>query len=80
MLKFLSEAVEHAQRLSLGATMSGLDATEAARLKSFADRVGTDGLMELLDRCVEADFHVERRVQLILVVESVIEKFTRLSK
>jgi DNA polymerase-3 subunit delta' len=38
--------------------------------------VGTDGLMELLDRCVEADFHVERRVQLILVVESVIEKFT----
>jgi DNA polymerase-3 subunit delta' len=34
-------------------------------------------LLELLDRCVEADYHVERRVQLILVVESVIEKFTR---
>ena len=45
-------------------------------VKAFADRVGTDGLMELLDQCVEADFHVERRVQLILVVESVIEKFT----
>src|SRR6266545_3769041 len=80
VLKFLIEAVEHALRLSLGATVTGLDATEAARLKAFADRVGTDGLMELLDRCVEADFHVERRVQLILVVESVIEKFTRLSK
>lgn len=79
VLKFLIEAVEQALRLSLGATVVGLDAAEASRLKAFADRVGTDGLMELLDRCVEADFHVERRVQLILVVESVIEKFTRLA-
>jgi hypothetical protein len=28
---------------------------------------------------VEANTHVERRVQLILVVESVVEKFTRLA-
>jgi DNA polymerase III subunit delta' len=77
VLKFLIEAVEHALRLSLGASVPGLDEAEAARLMAFADRVGTDGLMELLDRCVEADFHVERRVQLILVVESVVEKFTR---
>jgi hypothetical protein len=27
---------------------------------------------------VEADYHVERRVQLMLVVESVLEKFARL--
>jgi DNA polymerase-3 subunit delta' len=76
VLKFLIEAVEQALKLSLGAVVTGLDANENARLKSFADRVGTDGLMDLLDKCVEADFHVERRVQLILVVESVIEKFT----
>jgi DNA polymerase-3 subunit delta' len=80
VLKFLIEAVEQALKLSLGATVIGLDAVESARLKSFADRVGTAGLLELLDRCVEADYHVERRVQLILVVESVVEKFTRLSK
>lgn len=79
VLKFLIEAVEHALKLSLGATVTGLDATEAARLKAFADRVGPDGLMELLDKCVEADFYVERRVQLILVVESIVEKFTRLA-
>ena len=79
VLKFLIEAVEHALKLSLGASVAGLDAAESARLKSFAERVGTNGLLELLDRCVEADFHVERRVQLILVVESVIEKFTRLA-
>jgi DNA polymerase-3 subunit delta' len=77
VLKFLIEVVEQALKLSLGAVVTGPDATETGRLKAFADRVGTDGLMELLERCVEADYHVERRVQLILVVESVIEKFVR---
>lgn len=77
VLKFLIEAVENALKLSLGATVPNVDAAESARLRAFANRVGTEGLMELLDRCVEADFHVDRRVQLILVVESVIEKFTR---
>lgn len=79
VLQFLIEAVQQALKLSLGAAVSGLDTKEAARLKAFADRVGPAGLMELLDRCVEADSHVERRVQLILVVESVVEKFTRLA-
>ncbi len=79
VLGFLVEAVQQALKLSLGAAVSGLDAKEAARLQAFADRVGPAGLLELLDRCVEADFHVERRVQLILIVESVIEKFTRLA-
>jgi DNA polymerase-3 subunit delta' len=76
VLKFLVEAVQQALKLSLGASATGVDAAEAERLRSFAARVGTDGLVELLDKCVEADSHVERRVQLILVVESVIEKFT----
>jgi DNA polymerase III subunit delta' len=78
VLKFLIEAVDHALKLSLGARVAGVDGAEEARLRAFAERVGTDGLMELLDKCVEADFHVERRVQLILVVESVLEKFSRL--
>jgi DNA polymerase-3 subunit delta' len=79
VLKFLVEAVQSALRLSLGASVTGLDPAEAHRLKTFAARVGTDGLMELLEKCVEADYHVERRVQLILVVESVLEKFTAAS-
>lgn len=77
VLHFLVEAVQHALKLSLGAEVPGLDAGEAARLKAFADRVGSDALMELLDKFVEADAHVERRVQLGLVVESVLEKFPR---
>ncbi len=78
VLKFLIEVVDRALKMSLGVGAPSPDAVEAGRLKAFADRVGTDGLVELLDKCVEADFHVERRVQLILVVESVLETFTRL--
>jgi DNA polymerase III subunit delta' len=74
---FLVEAVRDALRLSLGADAPGLDAAGADRLRAFAARLGPDRLLELIDRCVEADAHVERRVQLILVVESVLEQFTR---
>jgi DNA polymerase-3 subunit delta' len=77
VLQFLIEAVQQALKLSLGATAPDLDPAEAPKLKAFADRVGPTGLMELLDALVEADFHVERRVQLILIVEAVLAKFPR---
>lgn len=76
VLRCLIEAVEQALKLSLGVTVPGVDAAELDRLGAFANRIGSEGLLELLDACVEADTNVERRVQLILVVESVIEKFT----
>jgi DNA polymerase-3 subunit delta' len=77
VIRFLVEALQHALRLSLGADAPGLDPAEADRLRAFAERLGPDRLLELIDRCVEADYHVERRVQLILVVEAVLEQFTR---
>jgi DNA polymerase-3 subunit delta' len=77
VIRFLVEALRHALRLAIGADVDGLEAGEADRLRGFADRLGPDRLLELIDRCVEADYHVERRVQLILVVERVLEQFTR---
>lgn len=77
VIRFLVEAVGHALRLSQGADVPGLDAAEGERLRAFAERLGPERLLELADKCVEADYHVERRVQLILVVESVLEQFTR---
>ena len=77
VIRFLVETVQQALRLSLGADVPDLDPAEAARLRAFADRLGPDRLLELIDRCVEADYHVERRVQLVLVAESVLEQFTR---
>jgi DNA polymerase-3 subunit delta' len=77
---FLVEAVRAALRLAVGADVPGLDAAEADRLRAFAARVGPDRLLELADRCVEADAHVARRVQLILVVEAVLEQFARAAR
>ena len=77
VIRFLLEVLQQALRLAVGADVPGLDPAEDARLRAFADRLGPDRLLELTDRCVEADRHVERRVQLILVVESVLEQFTQ---
>ena len=77
VIRFVIEALEQALRLSLGASASPASPQEEARLRDFALRVGPDRLVELIDRCVEADSQVERRVQLILVIESVLEQLTR---
>jgi DNA polymerase-3 subunit delta' len=77
VIRFLLDALRQALRLSLGAEAAGLDPADEPRLRAFAERLGPERLVELIDRCVEADYHVERRVQLILVVESVLEQFTR---
>jgi DNA polymerase III subunit delta' len=75
VLRFLVESLQHALRLSQGADSPGLDPQEESRLRSFAERLGPERLLELIDQCVEADYRVERRVQTILIVESVLEQF-----
>jgi DNA polymerase-3 subunit delta' len=77
VIRFLVETVQQALRLSVGADAVGIDPAEEGKLRAFAARLGSERLLELADRCVEADFHVERRVQLLLVIESVLEQFTR---
>jgi DNA polymerase-3 subunit delta' len=77
VIRFLVETLQQSLRLSLGASVTGLSAPEEAQLRAFADRVGTDRILELIDRCVEADAWVDRRAQLILVIESVLEQFLK---
>lgn len=77
VIGFLLDAVRQALRIALGSEPRGIDSDEEPRLLAFAQRLGPDRLLELLDKCVEADSRVERRVQLILVIESVLEQFTK---
>jgi DNA polymerase-3 subunit delta' len=74
---FLVDALRRALRLALGASVVGIDPADEQRLQPFAQRMGPDRLIELIEKCVEADFRVERRVQLILVIEAVLEQFTK---
>jgi DNA polymerase-3 subunit delta' len=77
VIRFLVEALRQALFISLGSPVSGVDPAQEPRLRAFADRLGTDRLVELIDRCVEADAWVDRRAQLILIVESVLDQLLR---
>jgi DNA polymerase-3 subunit delta' len=53
------------------------DTAEADRLGRFAQRAGVEGLIDIAEKCVEADYFVDRRVQLALITDLVIEKLSR---
>jgi DNA polymerase-3 subunit delta' len=74
VIRFLIEALQQALHLAVGTSITAMSPTEEANLRTFANRLGPDRLLELIDRCIEADSRVERRVQLILIVESVLEQ------
>lgn len=76
VIRLLAEMLSQALRLSLGSESAGLAPAETGMLRRLADRLGPDELTDLLERCVEADYHVDRRVQLVLVIESLAEKLT----
>lgn len=77
VIGFLIDALRQALRLALGASVAGIEPEDERRLKAFSQRVGSERLIELIEKCVEADFRVERRVQLILVIEAALEQFTK---
>ena len=79
VIGFLIDTLRQALRLSLGSVVHGLDSANEKRLTKLAERLGTDRLMELIEKCLEADYRVERRVQLILVIEAVMAHFARQS-
>lgn len=73
VLRLLMDVLRSTLRLAVGA-----DPGEAENLRRFAELVGPDRLAELLEACAEADYQVERKVQLVLVTESLVDKLCRL--
>jgi DNA polymerase-3 subunit delta' len=77
MVRLLAEALRNALRLAHGAATPDLSAAEEKRLRDFAQRLGPDRLSELIESCAEAESYVARNVQLILVIDLVLARFTR---
>jgi DNA polymerase-3 subunit delta' len=69
-VRLLMDALRTALRQSVGAGGEG-------GLSGFAERVGPDHLADLLDACAEADRLIDRKVQLVLVIESLADKLCR---
>lgn len=76
-LRLLADLLSHALHFAHGRSSDGFDSGEAEKLNRFGAKAGIDGLTELLEKCVEADWLVDRRVQLALVTELVVEKLGR---
>jgi DNA polymerase-3 subunit delta' len=74
VLRLLVDGFRHALNLSLGRALpSATDPAEARVLDQVARRFGTDGLLQRLERCLEADMQIDRRVQLVLAQEALID-------
>jgi DNA polymerase-3 subunit delta' len=74
---FLIDCLRQALRLLVEASVTGIEPEESRKLQNFAMRIGPDRVIELIEKCVEADYRIERRVQLILVIESLLEQFCK---
>jgi DNA polymerase III subunit delta' len=70
MLKLLVGLLQDAQRVSHGVPPLVADSSEAAILRSVAGRLGPEKLVAWIDRAIEADLQVDRKLQLDLIVEA----------
>jgi DNA polymerase-3 subunit delta' len=70
VLKLLIELLHDAVALSLGGPPRLAEPDDLPPLKQLAERWGPDRLLAALERCLEADMHIDRRVQLVLALES----------
>ncbi|MFO0849183.1 MAG: DNA polymerase III subunit delta' [Gemmataceae bacterium] len=71
---FVRLAMDVLQAALRSAVGGGIDGPDEAAVRRLAERYGPDRLADLLDACAEADRQIDRRVQLVLVVESLADR------
>ena len=69
-LRLLIEFLNNVLACSVGKIPDAAPPGERKLLQELADRLGTDRILQLLERCLQADLHIERRVQLVLILEA----------
>jgi DNA polymerase-3 subunit delta' len=72
-VQFVIEFLEAALILSSGGTPRVVEQQDMADLERLVSRTNPDVLIKALDRCFDASVHINRRVQLVLVLESVVD-------
>lgn len=69
-IRLLVDFLNDALRLAGGGKLPATEPGELRRLEELAKRLGPDKLLDVLDRCLEADTQIDRRAQLVLVLEA----------
>jgi DNA polymerase III subunit delta' len=73
LLSFLQDAL----RVAVGSEARLTDPEDQAALQFLAGRLEPERLLELMERCLEGDFHIDRRVQLGLALEALSDTLGR---
>jgi DNA polymerase-3 subunit delta' len=74
VVKLAIDLLHVALRASTGAD-GHVEAEDHAAVSTLVNRMGTDRLLKLIDRCMDADKQLNRMVQLVLIVEALADAF-----
>lgn len=73
VLRLLIDFLDDALTVAMNSTPRRTESDESDGLETLARRAGPDRLLEALERCLEADRQVDRRVQLVLTLEGLMD-------
>lgn len=73
VLRLLIEFLSDALRLGVGGTSRPAEAEDQRALQALAERLEPEALLRVLERCLEGDAQIDRRVQLVLVLEALLD-------
>jgi DNA polymerase-3 subunit delta' len=73
VLRLLIEFVNDALHVRMGGTPRLAEAEDQAALQALAERLEPEQFLQVLERCLEGDMHIDRRVQLVLTLEALLD-------
>jgi len=73
VLRLLIDFLDDALTVAMNGAPRRTEADERAGLETLVGRTGADRLLDALERCLEADRQVERRAQLVLILEGLMD-------
>jgi len=77
VILLITDILRAALRISLGGTSNSLDMDDEPHLRQLAETHGPEGIALALEACLTADQYVERRVQLVLLIEQLVDRLCR---
>jgi DNA polymerase-3 subunit delta' len=76
-VRLLVEFLDDALRVAAGTVPRMADAGDLSNLEELAKRLGPEKLLDWLERSLEADAQIDRRVQLVLILEALADALGR---
>jgi DNA polymerase III subunit delta' len=77
LLRLLTDFLADALALSEGATPRRAEPEDRQALETLGQRLATEEILALIERCLEADMQVDRRVQLVLILEGLLDSLVQ---